>query len=268
MGAGFLCFENAEETFVKEILQDLMPAELAVLVEEMGEKKFRAEQLYRGIMQGKAISRIPGLPAAFRQKLLERFEDEPVRIARCSPRRTARKNTSSNLRTQPHRGGAHALQVRQHPVRVDAGGLPHELRLLRFGAERAHPRPHRGGDPRRGARRSTRARAERWKNAPSPTSFSWAAASRRTTTRTPCAFCAPSRRRAASASAAQHQPFHLRDRAEDVRSGREGLPVNLTVSLHAATDEERARIMPVAKAYKIAEILKACDYYFDYTYIY
>ena len=56
----------------------------------------------------------------------------------------------------------------------------------------------------------------------------------------------------------------------------EGLPVNLTVSLHATTDEERVRTMPIAKRYKIAEILKACDeyfkktgrrYYFEYTLI-
>ena len=45
----------------------------------------------------------------------------------------------------------------------------------------------------------------------------------------------------------------------------EGLPVNLTVSLHAVTDEERARTMPVAKAYSIAEILQACSYYFEKT---
>ena len=45
----------------------------------------------------------------------------------------------------------------------------------------------------------------------------------------------------------------------------EGLPVNLTISLHQVTDEGRARTMPVAKKYSIAEILKACEYYFDRT---
>ena len=45
----------------------------------------------------------------------------------------------------------------------------------------------------------------------------------------------------------------------------EGIPLNLTVSLHATDDETRARVMPVAKAYKIKEILKACDYYFKKT---
>lgn len=46
---------------------------------------------------------------------------------------------------------------------------------------------------------------------------------------------------------------------------KEGLPVNLTVSLHAAFDDERKKIMPVAKRYSIAEILEACSYYFDKT---
>ena len=46
---------------------------------------------------------------------------------------------------------------------------------------------------------------------------------------------------------------------------RENLAVNLTVSLHSPFDEERKRIMPVAKTYSIAEILDACAYYFDKT---
>lgn len=45
----------------------------------------------------------------------------------------------------------------------------------------------------------------------------------------------------------------------------EGIPINLTVSLHATNDADRQRVMPVAKAYSIAEILKACAYYFEKT---
>ncbi|MDE7264840.1 MAG: radical SAM protein, partial [Clostridia bacterium] len=45
----------------------------------------------------------------------------------------------------------------------------------------------------------------------------------------------------------------------------EGLPVNLTVSLHQTTDGGRARTMPIAKKYSIDEILKACEYYFEKT---
>lgn len=41
--------------------------------------------------------------------------------------------------------------------------------------------------------------------------------------------------------------------------------VTLTISLHAPNDELRKTIMPIANAYKIEEILKACDYYFNKT---
>ena len=37
--------------------------------------------------------------------------------------------------------------------------------------------------------------------------------------------------------------------------------VNLAVSLHAATDEQRGRIMPIAKAFKLAELLPVCEQY-------
>lgn len=43
----------------------------------------------------------------------------------------------------------------------------------------------------------------------------------------------------------------------------EGLPVNLTVSLHSPFDDKRAEIMPIAKKYKISDIISACDYYFE-----
>lgn len=45
----------------------------------------------------------------------------------------------------------------------------------------------------------------------------------------------------------------------------ENLGVNLTVSLHSPFDGERAKIMPIAKTYSIGEILDACSYYFDKT---
>jgi 23S rRNA (adenine2503-C2)-methyltransferase len=39
------------------------------------------------------------------------------------------------------------------------------------------------------------------------------------------------------------------------------LPINLAVSLHAATDEIRQRLMPVAHRYSIFELIKACEAY-------
>ena len=49
------------------------------------------------------------------------------------------------------------------------------------------------------------------------------------------------------------------------RFADEGIPLNMTISLHATSDEDRVRVMPVAKTYKIEEILKACEHYFKKT---
>ncbi|MCM1101226.1 MAG: 23S rRNA (adenine(2503)-C(2))-methyltransferase RlmN [Clostridium sp.] len=45
----------------------------------------------------------------------------------------------------------------------------------------------------------------------------------------------------------------------------EGLQITLALSLHAATDEKRRQLMPVAKRYSISELMDACKYYFDRT---
>ena len=45
----------------------------------------------------------------------------------------------------------------------------------------------------------------------------------------------------------------------------EDIHINLTVSLHSPFDEERQKIMPVAKAFTIEQILDACANYFDKT---
>ena len=43
------------------------------------------------------------------------------------------------------------------------------------------------------------------------------------------------------------------------------LQISLAISLHGPTDEIRSRIMPVNKAYPIAELLSACRRYYDAT---
>ncbi len=45
----------------------------------------------------------------------------------------------------------------------------------------------------------------------------------------------------------------------------EGIPVTLSVSLHAYSDEVRRTIMPIAKKYPLEELISACRYYFDVT---
>ena len=46
---------------------------------------------------------------------------------------------------------------------------------------------------------------------------------------------------------------------------RERLQINLAVSLHAPNDDIRSRTMPIAKAYPMSQLLKACRDYFDAT---
>jgi len=43
------------------------------------------------------------------------------------------------------------------------------------------------------------------------------------------------------------------------------LQINLAISLHAATDETRAKLMPIAKRYPISELLDACRFYVQET---
>ena len=43
------------------------------------------------------------------------------------------------------------------------------------------------------------------------------------------------------------------------------IPINLALSLHSPFDEKRAEIMPVAKAYKVKDLIKACQNYIDKT---
>ncbi len=56
----------------------------------------------------------------------------------------------------------------------------------------------------------------------------------------------------------------------------ENIPVTLSISLHSPFDEERKKMMPIAAKYSIAEIIEACKYYesknnrritFEYTLI-
>ncbi|MDO4488751.1 MAG: 23S rRNA (adenine(2503)-C(2))-methyltransferase RlmN [Eubacteriales bacterium] len=52
---------------------------------------------------------------------------------------------------------------------------------------------------------------------------------------------------------------------EILRLADEGLPVTLALSLHAPSQELRENIMPIARAYKLEDVLSACRTYFEKT---
>ena len=45
----------------------------------------------------------------------------------------------------------------------------------------------------------------------------------------------------------------------------EGFQITLALSLHGSSQEKRKKLMPVANKYDLSEVLDACDYYFDKT---
>ena len=45
----------------------------------------------------------------------------------------------------------------------------------------------------------------------------------------------------------------------------EDLAITLALSLHAATQEKREELMPIARKYGLSEVLEACAYYFEKT---
>ena len=49
------------------------------------------------------------------------------------------------------------------------------------------------------------------------------------------------------------------------RLAEEKLQITLALSLHAVTDEKRRRLMPIAEKYSIQELMDACEYYFRRT---
>ena len=49
------------------------------------------------------------------------------------------------------------------------------------------------------------------------------------------------------------------------RLADEKLQITLALSLHAATDEKRRMMMPIAEKYSLDELMKACAYYFKQT---
>ena len=63
-----------------KILQDLTLENLKELISSLGEKPFRAGQIFRSLQSGRKISEMTDLSTAFREKLLSEYEDEPVKI--------------------------------------------------------------------------------------------------------------------------------------------------------------------------------------------
>lgn len=250
---------------MKEILQDLSREELDALVLEYGEQKFRAQQIYLGLMQGKKISELP-VSASLREKLLCRFEDEPVKILETFVSADGTKKflfalSDGNLIEgvfMKYKYGNTQCVSTQVGCRMGcafcASTLNGLLRNLTAGeilCEILAVNRAEGGTLKERAVTNVvlMGSGEPFDNYDHVVKFLRNLSAEG-------GICISARNVSLSTCGLVPQMLQF---------SQEGIPLNLTVSLHAVTDEERKKLMPVAKAYSIADILKACEYYFRKT---
>ena len=256
---------------MKKILQDLTYAELEELVLSLGEKKFRAKQLYEGLMQGKTIDGITSLSKTFKERLLEEYENAPVQIKETfysadGTEKYLFESADGNLVEgvlMKYKYGYTQCVSTQVGCRMGCkfcastlGGLIRNLtageilsQILLVNALHRGEVAGQGKEARAVTNVVLMGSGEPLDNYDEVLRFL-----RNVTA--DGGLCISARNISLSTCGIVPKMYRLAD---------EGIPLNLTVSLHATDDETRARTMPVAKAYKISEILKACEYYFKKT---
>ncbi len=256
---------------MKKILQDLSYAELETLVLSMGEKKFRAKQLYEGLMQGKAITYISSISKAFKESLLQDYEDSPISVKEVF---TSADGTEKYLFQfadgnlvegvlMKYKYGYTQCVSTQVGCRMGCkfcastlGGLIRNLsageilsQILLVNALHKGEVNGQGKEARAVTNIVLMGSGEPLDNYDEVMKFL-----RNVTAEGGIAISA--RNISLSTCGIVPKMYQLAE---------ENIPLNLTVSLHATDDEARARTMPIAKAYKIKEILKACEHYFHKT---
>lgn len=251
---------------MKKILQDLNYEQLCGLVQQIGEAKFRAKQLYIGLMQGKRISEISVLSKNFKDRLLSEYEDCPVEIIKTFTSSDGTEkylfklsdgNVIEGVLMKYKYGNTQCVSTQvgcRMGCKFCASTLGGRIRDLTSGEILSQVLTvnalHSSG---RGLRGVTNVvlmgSGEPLDNYDNVVAFL-----RNVTAEGGINI---------SARNISLSTCGLVDKMRALAD--EGLPVNLTVSLHNTTDEERARTMPIANKWKISEILDACSYYFEKT---
>ena len=256
---------------MKRILQDLSFDEVEELTLGLGEKKFRAKQLFEGLTQGKAITQISSLSKQFKETLCAQFEDEPVKIKERffsldGTEKYLFELADGNLIEgvlMKYKYGYTQCISTQVGCRMGCkfcastlGGLVRNLTAGEILSQvlvvnRLHKDDvfGQGKQARAVTNLVLMGSGEPLDNYDETVKFL-----RNVTSEQGLGISA----RNISLSTCGIVP-------KMYQFAHEGIPLNLTVSLHATSDEARVRTMPIAKAYKIEEILKACEYYFEKT---
>ena len=257
---------------MKKILQDLSYSEIETLVLALGEKKFRAKQLFEGLMQGKTIDGITSLSKAFKERLKEEYENEPIKVREVFTSSDGTEKYLFELADgnliegvlMKYKYGYTQCVSTQVGCRMGCkfcastlNGLIRNLSsgeilsqvLLVNALHKKEVETGRGKEARAVTNIVLMGSGEPLDNYTETIRFLRAVSAEE-------GLNISARNISLSTCGLVPKMFAL---------ANEGLPVNLTVSLHATTDEERLRTMPVAKAYSIEQILKACEHYFQKT---
>lgn len=250
---------------MKSVLQDLNFSQLEELVLEYGEKKYRAQQIYLGLMQGKKISELP-VSSVLRERLLEQYEDEPVRILKTFTAADGTKKFLFALANgnivegvlMRHKYGNTQCVSTQVGCRMGCkfcastlNGLVRNLTAGEIAGQILAVNRAEGGTLKTRAVTNVvlMGSGEPFDNYENVVKFL-----KNITAEGGLNISA----RNISLSTCGLVP-------EMKRFAEEGISLNMTVSLHASTDEERRRTMPIARRYAIKEILEACNSYFRKT---
>ena len=248
---------------MKSVLQDLSYSELENSILSAGEKKFRAKQLYEGLMQGKKISQI-NVPQTLRAELLKSYEDEPVKIIKTLTSSDGTEkylfgladgNVIEGVFMKYKYGNTQCVST-QVGCRMGCkfcastlGGLVRNLTAGEILSQVLIVNALHGGTGRAVTNIVLMGSGEPLDNYDNTVKFIRNVSAEGGINISP-------RNISLSTCGIVPKIYALAD---------DGLPVNLTVSLHQTTDEGRARTMPIAKKYSIAQILEACAYYFEKT---
>lgn len=252
---------------MKESLLSLSQGELKNLIIQIGEKPFRAGQIYKALHQGLTFSEMTELSKSLRERLENEYESQSVRIIKTLKSKDGTEKflfalTDGNVVEgvlMKYKYGATLCVSTQVGCRMGcafcASGLNGLVRNLTAGeilGEVICANKYVGGgigDKRKIINVVMMGSGEPLDNYDNTVKFLKLVSEQG-------GICISPRNISLSTCGLVNKMYDL---------ANENLPINLTVSLHSPFDEERKKIMPVAKAYKISEIISACDNYFEKT---
>ena len=250
-----------------EILLDYTLEEMIEIIKKLGEQRFRAKQVYTGLYQGKSFNEISNISQNLKQKLIENYIAEPVKILdkKISSDGTVKflyKLHDNNIIEgvlMKYKYGYTLCVSTQVGCRMRcafcASGIDGLVRNLSAGeilGQVIEVNQFLEGNL-KGDRKITNivlmGSGEPLDNYDNVKKFVKLVNSEN-------GLNISERNISISTCGIIENIYRLAD---------DDMQITLTISLHAPFDEMRKKLMPIANKYKIADIMKACKYYFDKT---